>query len=170
MPDWKVLASHTRPLVGDVLHSDDCVIIRIKGAEWKVRPLQLPRGILYTPDFGDKVSLRQTVDPLGNKPMQDRAEELLAFLESGPEGLDGVLAVCTYLGELLDQQYEISAEDKADLLSFRGDTTPVWDEQAVRHANGLAPQVTLEESIAMMAPEVVTAPTPKTRFWQFWKK
>jgi hypothetical protein len=99
--------------------------------------------------------------------MQDRAEELLAFLESGPEGLDGVLAVCTYLGELLDQQYEISAEDKADLLSFRGDSTPVWYEQAIRHANGLSPQGTLEELVMMAEQEIVGEPV-KRAWWKVW--
>jgi len=167
MREWSKIAANYRPMEGDVLHPDDCVEIRIKGAVWRVRPLQLPRGIMYTPEFGDTVSLKQTVDPLGNKPMQDRAEELLAFLASSPEGLVGVLAVCTYLGELLDQQYKLSPATKSDLLHFRGDDLPLWYEQAVRHANGLSPQVSAMDAIVESLPEPAMKIQPKP-WWKVW--
>ena len=172
MTERNTIAAHTRPMVGEVLHPDDCVVIRIKGAEWSVRPLQLPRGILYTPEFGEKVSLRQTVDPLGNKPMQDRAAELVAYLASEPEGLNGVLAVCIYLGELLDQQYDMAPDVKAELLAFRGDDPPAWYEQAIRHANGMSPQPTFTDAILMTELEIdkVYESIPKKRrSWKFWK-
>lgn len=173
MKDWETIAAHTRPLTGDVLHPDECVTIRIKGVEWSVRPLQLPQGILYTPEFGESVSLRQTVDPLGNKPMQDRAGELVAYLNSRPKGMNGILAVCIYLGELLDQQYDLAPEVKADLLSFRGDEPPVWYQQTIRHANGLSPQPSMIDSIIETAPEIIHAEQPepvKHSWWKFWDK
>jgi hypothetical protein len=170
MREWSKIAANYRPMEGDVLHPDDCVEIRIKGAVWRVRPLQLPRGIMYTPEFGDTVSLKQTVDPLGNKPMQDRAEELITYLGSNPEGLDGVLAVCIYLGELLDQQYDIGPDVKSDLLSFRGDEPPAWYEQAIRHASGLSPQVSILEMAMAIDSETQEEATvaPPRPWWKVW--
>jgi len=168
MRDWIKIASDYRPMVGDVLHPDECVVIRIAGAEWRVRPLQLPRGILYTPEFGDHVSLKQTVDPLGNKPMQDMAEELVAFAKSLQEDpFAKITATCAYLSELLDQQYDLSSEVKADLLSFRGDTPPAWMQQAIRHANGLPPSPSDAEFIEEMLP-TIEEPVVSKPFWKFW--
>ena len=171
MRDWNTISSAYRPLEGDVLHPDECVVIRIMGAEWRVRPLQLPKGIMFTPEFGDVVTLNQTVDPLGNKPMQDRAEELVAFLASEQDDqLIKITAVCAYLGELLDQQYDLSDEVKSDLLKFRGVAIPAWYQQAVRHANGLPPVPTTAEFISSLEnePEIENNEEPNKPFWKFW--
>jgi len=169
MRDWHKIAANYRPMVGDVLHPDECVVIRIRGVEWSVRPLQLPRGVMHTPVFGDKVSLMQTVDPLGNKPMQDRAQELVIFLASGVDGLEKILAACIYLGELLDQQYKLTTEDKSALLSFRGDSAPAWYGPAIRHANGLTPHESVEELMQSLIPDTPTSPATKS-WWKFWEK
>lgn len=167
MRDWNTISSAYRPLEGDVLHPDECVVIRIMGAEWRVRPLQLPKGIMFTPEFGDVVTLNQTVDPLGNKPMQDRAEELVAFLASEQDDqLIKITAVCAYLGELLDQQYDLSDEVKSDLLKFRGDSPPPWYHQTVKHANGRDPNESILETI--LPALVENNEEPNKPFWKFW--
>jgi len=131
---------------------------------------QLPDGIRYTPKFGDNVEFEQTVDPLGNEPMQKRAAELVEFAATEPEGLDLISAVCGYMAALLDQQYDLANDVKADLLSFRGDTPPVWVEQAMRHAHGLNPQETAIDTIASLLDQPHPQPQPQQkRFWQFWK-
>lgn len=172
MTNWPEMAGKYRPVEGDVLHPDDCVIIRIMGAEWRVRPLQLPDGIRYTPQFGDTVEFKQTIDPLGNEPMQERARELLRFARTEPDNMDLLSAVCDYLSRLLDQQYSLTDEIKGDLLCFRGEAIPMWFNQAIRHANGISPQETLTETLVELLPDVAEEPVeePRTkRFWQFWK-
>ncbi len=167
MRKWPEIAAACRPMEGDVLHPDDCVVIRIRGVEWFVRPLQLPEGIAYTPVFGDKVEFKQTVDPLGNEPMQERAAKLVEFAAGVLEGLGLVSEVCGYLSALLDQQYELSDEIKGELLCFRGDDLPPWIFQALRHAHGISPQQTHVELVEALAPppEIV----PKKRRW-FWNR
>jgi len=167
MRDWHKIAANYRPMVGDVLHPDECVVIRIMGAEWRVRPLQLPRGIRYTPEFGDGVEFKQTIDPLGNEPMQAKAKALVEFAASEPEGLELVSAVCDYLSALLDQQYDISDEAKGDLLGFRGEIAPLWIEQALRHANGLPPFPTAMELVGQV--QDIKEP-PQKPWWKFWIK
>ncbi len=169
--DWTATAINYRPREGDVLHPDDCVVIRIRGAEWKVRPLQLPKGIQYTPEFGEKVEFRQTVDPLGNEPMQKRAADLVEYAKTEPEGLTLISEVCGYVSALLDQQYDLSDDIKGDLLGFRGEDIPPWVYQALRHAHGISPQAGVEETMSALLPEpeIIKAPERK-RFWRFWNK
>jgi len=159
-----------RPMSEDgVLHPDDCAQMRMMGVVWYVRPLQLPRGIRYTPDFVDGVTFRQTIDPLGNKPMQERAEALLEFLKTEPEDLKPIEAVCEYLSALLDQQYTLADELKAELIAFRGENLPPWFTQAVRHASGLDPQPTFVESLLPPEPEPELEPEPVERpWWKVW--
>tara|TARA_Y100000310_G_C20675171_1_gene812625 strand:- start:2380 stop:2886 length:507 start_codon:yes stop_codon:yes gene_type:complete len=165
MADWNKLAANYRPMEGDVLHPDDCVVIRIKGAEWRVRPLQLPEGIMYTPEFGAVVEFKQTIDPLGNEPMQNRAAELVEFAKGGAEGLPLISAVCNYLSGLLDQQYSLPDEVKGELLCFRGEEIPAWVYQALRHAHGIRPQETIEETVASLLPEEPEEQKKKRRWW-----
>jgi len=159
----KLESSAQRPCVGDVLHPDDCAKMRIGGVWWSVRPLQLPEGIRYTPEFGDGVKFCQTVDPLGNKPMQDRAASLLDLVRGEPDAIGLFSMTCGYLCALLDQQYILSNEQKAELFSFRGNEPPPWLAYAIRHANGLPPMPTLIEERAMVEPE-----PPARPWWKLW--
>jgi len=165
MRDWHKIAANYRPMVGDVLHPDECVVIRIMGAEWRVRPLQLPRGIRYTPEFGETVQFKQTVDPLGNEPMQKMAADLVESIKV-IEGLSMISSVCSYLSALLDQQYELSDETKGDLLSFRMPNIPPWIYQATRHASGLNPQPLAGELAENLSPAPEPEPTKKP-WWKF---
>lgn len=168
MRDWKTIAANYRPMEGAVLHPDDCVVIRIKGAEWYVRPLQLPAGIMYTPEFGEKVEFRQTIDPLGNEPMQKMAADLIESIKV-VEGLSMISSVCSYLSALLDQQYELSDEIKGDLLSFRMPNIPPWIYQSTRHASGLSPQPSAGELSESLSPEPEPEPEPaKKKWWKFF--
>ncbi len=162
MFDWREIASTPRPLEGDVLHPDECVIIRLKGQDFRVRPLQLPRGIRYIPQFGEGVVFREVVDPLGNKPMQEKAKELRKFLESEPDGdLAIVSSVCGYISGLLDQQYNMSSEMKEELFSFCGEVEPPWIQQGIRHAYGMAPIVDRCQEAVLEIQSVVDAVAPE---------
>jgi len=172
MRDWNTISSAYRPLEGDVLHPDECVVIRIMGQDFRVRPLQLPRGVRYIPAFSDGgVSYREIVDPLGNKPMQDRARALIEYIESEhAEEFAIISEVCKYVSGLLDQQYDIADDVKEEMFSFCGGVEPIWLQQGIRHAYGLAPLLDkYKDAVLALQDAKDEEPEPKPSRWKFWK-
>jgi len=156
-----------RPIGNGVLHPDECVAITICGAPWYVRPLQLPEGIRYVPEFSENVSFRQDIDPMGNEAIQRLAKNVVQLAKAEHEGLDLVSVVCEYVANLLDQQYETPAETKTELFSFRGQHLPSWVYQGLRHANGLNP---IEPIKPLPKPVVTVQPECYRRqWWRFWR-
>ena len=150
MTEWKEIASTYLPMEGGVLHPDECFKMRIKGAEWSVRPLYPPEGVRFTPSIdGENVSFSVDVGG-GDATIQKAAEDLIKDLPEHLEGttlvLDaadaaGYLArVCKYVMMLLDQQYNLTIEQKIELLSFRGNEAPTWVEYGIRHAQSMPPE------------------------------
>ena len=158
----KLERSARRPLKDGVLHhTDECVAIAVSGAKWGVRPLYPPEGIRFTPEMdGDSLSFDIDIGT-GNVDVQKAAEQLIEDLPDHLEGYTLIVdaaesggymsRICKYLIALLDQQYDLTNEQKMDLLSFRGVTAPGWLEQSIRHAQSMPPET--EEPNAPEAPQ-----------------
>ncbi len=139
-----------------VLHPDECLRVLLSGVPWCVRPLYPPDGIQFTPKIdGEDVTFDIDAGE-GNVEVQALAEDLVSSL---PEHLDGntlvldasepsgyLSRVCKYLIALLDQQYDLTIEQKTELLGFRGTTAPAWLEQAIRHAQSMPPEPEPEDA------------------------
>ena len=143
-------ADTRRPCRDGVLHPDLCVSITICGVPWYVRPLFPPEGIRFTPQIGED-DVCFDVDAGGaDQEIQAVAESIAADLSSYLDGSTLVLEavgpggylsrVCKYLLLLLDQQYDLTPDQKTSLLSFQGTRAPEWLEQTIRHTQSMPPE------------------------------
>ena len=147
---YKQLETRARRKLGDAaLHPDLCPKLTLHGVGFAIPP----RGGRVTPTFGPQ-GVAVSVVGLDEWP---EAKELLHRARSGkaetcptcgrtlpgPPALDAdrdvdfLAAAFVLAGRLLDRQYELSRQDKSDLLAFRGDGLPEWIVQLLCWCAGL---------------------------------
>lgn len=125
----------------DLPHPDECPKLVIQGVAWAIRP----RGLGWRPtiDPDGKATLKVegddawagTEDIIAAVPVHDTrvCEACGSPLESEievdgdkPETVKWLEAVLTFVSQRLDDYYELSPQDKSDLLSFDVGRLPQW--------------------------------------------
>jgi len=144
-------AAARRPTGAGVLHPDRCPKLTLHGVAFAIPP----RGGRVSPVFGPH-GVTVALDGMESCP---QAEALLTSapvrtdgtcascgrpapgpLEVDPEGDVAFLAAAFELAaRLLDSQYDLTEEQKADLLAFDSDRVPRWLVQLLRWCAGLGP-------------------------------
>ena len=130
-----------------VPHGDLCPKLVLHGVEWAIPA----RGVRVVPQFGpDGVTVEPPGDggwpdaarllELASVTTEKRCEVCGQTLESSLEvdvagNLDFLTLCFTLAGKLLDARYELSPEQKSDLLAFDTDAVPLWIPQLLQWAS-----------------------------------
>lgn len=142
-------AGARRPVGDGALHPDSCPKLTLHGAEFavpprgrRIAPVFAPEGVRVSTvgadDWPEAERLLETavVRPAEPCPQCGRARRaaLEVDLQRDVEFLARAFELA---GDLLDRQYELTAEQKAELLSFETDELPEWLAQLLRWCRGM---------------------------------
>jgi hypothetical protein len=150
---WQRLeVASRRPVGPGSRHPDECPKLTLRGAAFAIPP----RGLRVVPEFGPQgvsVSVAGTRDwPEADNLLRlapIRPEEvcpqcgraLRASLRTGADDDIAFLTACFALaGRLLDEQYELTPSQKAELLAFPSNEVPAWIAQLLQWCQGSGPE------------------------------
>jgi len=143
-----------RPVGAGVRHPDRCAKLTLHGVDFAVPR----RGIRIVPDFrpaGVTISaegadhwpeaqgLLDRLPPRPPEPCPTCGHCGPAMLEVDlRRDVDFLAAAFVLAAKLLDRQYELSDEQKSELLSFQSDEVPAWIAQLLHWCGGMAARET----------------------------
>lgn len=147
---YKAVEARARRKVGDgVLHPDGCPKLTLHGADFAVPPRGgrvvatfTPRGVGVTAIEADDWPEADRFLRLARTRQQDVCQTCGGSCGGGLRAdarSDGEFLAAAFelAGRLLDKQYELTDEQKAELLSFGTRAAPQWIPQLLRWCRGL---------------------------------